>query len=399
MRFPCLLLVSAIVLATPAAASAQDITDQKITSFLAGVAAEKPELEKVGAELDALDEQIKEFGSCAEIIRETMSGLKAKAALKVKCGRTSVDGLVKERRQLLEKPEKVGAAAAGMDVRAYAKLKESVLMYLRGIDDFPDSELKVFARHASALEEAMGFKRQTAKASNGGGGGIGDRIGNAIAGKVRMFTPDMTWAYVSYLWGLMYMSGATMFESDYKAGEWTQWEIVDASQPDQRLVIERALLSRAPDKSEWWRIKTISSSRESADTIILESQFKPMDAEGLTMQVVRMRGKMPGDTEGKELMVPEHLAMLSMSAFPMKPTAESIAGATVGTESVKVGSSSYSAKKVKFGNAGGAMQWWLADKAPGTVVKVEFSGREADQKWTMQMVGAGSGAKSELGIK
>ena len=272
-------------------------------------------------------------------------------------------------------------------------------MYLRGMDDFSDSDLKVLARHTTDLENVMGFKRQAAKASNGDGGGISGRIGNAIAGRVRMFTPDMTWAYVSYLWGLMYMSGATMFETDYKAGEWTQWEIVDASQPEEKLVLERALLSRAADKSEWWRIKTISSDPESADTIILESQFKPMDEDGLTMQVVRMRGKLPGDTEGKELMVPEHLAMLSMSAFPMKPTAESIAGATVGTESVRVGGSSYTAKRVKFGNAGGDMQWWLADKAPGTVIKVEFSGREADQKWTMQMVGAGNGAKSELGVK
>ena len=44
------------------------------------------------------------------------------------------------------------------------------------------------------------------------------------------------------------------------------------------MVLERALLSREADKSEWWRIKTINTSAEATDTIILESQFKPLDA-------------------------------------------------------------------------------------------------------------------------
>jgi len=91
--------------------------------------------------------------------------------------------------------------------------------------------------------------------------------------------------------------------------------------------------------------------------------------------------------------------MLSMSAFPMKPTRESVAGATVGTDNVTVSGKSYSARHVKFGAGAGNMEWWLADSAPGTVVKVQFSGNEADQKWTMQMVESGSGARSELGVK
>ena len=127
--------------------------------------------------------------------------------------------------------------------------------------------------------------------------------------------------------------------------------------------------------------------------------LKPLDESGSTMQVVRMRGKMPGDTEGKEMMVPEHLNILSMTAFPIKPTRESVEGATVGTENVKVGSNSFTAKHVKFGAGTGNMEWWLADKAPGTVVKVQFTGQEADAKWTMQMVDSGNGAKSELGVK
>ncbi len=399
MRFRSTLLALVAVLVTAAGASAQSITDDVLAAFIKGRQAEQPELDKVGAQLDDLDKKIDDWRKCAEVINETMSGLKAKVALKAKCGATSVDGFTKDRAKLLAAPEKAGAAASGMDLRKYAKVKESVTMYLSGDRNFGDSELKAFANHASALSDAMGMALAKASPAGGGGGAVGRRVGNALGGQMRMFTPDMTWAYVGYLWGIMYMSGATMFETAYQPGQWTRWEISDASQPDQKVVLERALISRETDKSEWWRIKTINTSPESTDTITLESQFKPLDAEGMSMQVVRMRGKLPGDTEGKELMVPEHLNMLSMSAFPMKPTKESIAGATVGTETVNVGGKGYSAKHVKFGAGTGQMEWWLADSAPGSVVKVQFSGQEADQKWIMQMVGSGTGAKSELGVK
>jgi hypothetical protein len=401
MRFRSMTLAALAVLFVSTGARAQSITDDVLTAFIKGRQAEQPELDKVGTQLDEIDDKIKNFRSCAEIINETMSGLKAKVALKAKCGATGVDGFMKDREKLLAMPEKAGAAAAGMDLRSYVKLKEAVTLYLSGSRNFAEGELAVFAKHATALSNAMGMA--LAKASDTGGarrgGGVGDRVGNAIAGQMRMFTPDMTWAYVGYLWGLMYMSGATMFETAYQPGQWTRWEITDASQPDQKMVLERALISREADKSEWWRIRTITSSPESTDTITLESQFKALDDQGMTMQVVRMRGKLPGDTEGKELMVPQHLTMLSMGAFPMKPTKESVAGATVGTENVNVGGKSFSAKHVKFGAGNGNMEWWLADNAPGTVVKVQRTGQDKDDKWVMQMVASGSGAKSELGVK
>jgi hypothetical protein len=214
-----------------------------------------------------------------------------------------------------------------------------------------------------------------------------------------MFTPDMTWAYVTYLNGILYMSGATMFETDYKAGEWTTWDIKDGSQPDQKMTLERAMIRRDPDKSEWWRTKTISIGPEQADTIILETQMKPVDADGLTMQVVRMRGKFPGDSAGKELMVPENMHTVSPQAFGRKPTPESIAGATIGTESIKAGSTSYSARHVRFGSGGGDMDWWITDKVPGGLVRVTSTANGKDAMWTMELTGTGKGAKSELGMK
>lgn len=398
-------IVTIILLALPmTAARAQSLDEATVDRFIAGVKAERVELEKVGDQLKEIDDKLVKFRECSALLKEagglgTKSGLAAKIAMKAKCGATSEDGFLKDRAKLYQQPEKIGAQTAGMKAGDYAHMKERLTAYVNGQRDFAAAELKVLEPRGADLASALGLT--LAKASGNGGvrGGVGDRVGNAIGNRMRVFTPDMTWAYVSYLWGMMYMSGATMFESPYQPGQWTQWTIADAGEPDTKMILERALLKRESDGSEWWRIKSVNVSPESSDTIILESLFKKLDQSGVAMQVVRMRGKLPGDTEGKELMVPQHLSMLSMTAFPFKPTTESIQGATVGTESVKVGTASYSAKHVKFGSAGGHMEWWLADKAPGGVVRVQFSGEGKDQKWTMEMTGAGSGAKSELGTK
>ena len=397
---------SLMLLAAPL--RAQQITTESIDRFIAGKNAEKPSMQKVSAQLKELDKKIADWRKCyaelrdaGQVVGMSPSGFKAKAVTRAKCGATDPDGWVEERGKLLVDPELVGARAAEMEPGEYSHFKERVVAYLGGDRHFADAALKALNARATDLSNAMDMA--IAQADNGGGsragGGMGGMIGNALGAQMRMFTPDMTWAYVTYLNGILYMSGATMFETDYKTGEWTKWEIKDASQSDQHMVLERAMIRRDPDKSEWWRTKTISVTPQSADTIILETQMKPMDADGLTMQVVRMRGKFPGDTAGKELMVPDNMHTLSAAAFARKPTKESIAGATIGTETVKVGGTSYVAKHVRFGSGGGDMDWWISDKAPGGLVRVQSSANGRDAVWTMDMTGSGTGAKSELGMK
>jgi hypothetical protein len=409
-------VILSCVLAAPAAAQVT-ITDAMLDQFLRGRVAEQAELEKVTVQLAELDEKIAKFNECAQLVRDGSSvvgggaagGLAARAALRTRCGATSVDGMMNDRKKLLEGPQARGASASGLGARDYATVKELVIIYLEGGRAFREAELAALAARVQDLSGALRIAavtpglRQTGGGDGGGGGGIGGRIGGAIGGAVgarlQAFTPDMTWAYVSYLWGIMFMSGATLFEQPYQSGQWTQWEIIDSSGDDEKMMLERALIAREDDGSEWWRIKTISTDGASADTIVLETLFKPLDEDRLTMQVVRMRGRMPGETEGQELMVPQHLGMLSPGAlFPFKPTPESIAGATVGTETVRISTGSYSARRVKFGSAGGSTEWWLADDAPGGVVRVQHSAPDRGG-WTMAMIGAGTGARSELGIR
>lgn len=406
-------LVALCVIVTPLHArtiTSETITNETITRLITGVNAEAPELAKVAGELKELNGKIKSFRECygqlqqaGQVVGASASGFKAKAITRARCGATSDEGLREDRQKLLNSPEDAGARAAGMDPKEYARVKELATMFLGGSRAFPVGELKVLKARATDLSNALGLEYASAdngaSGSSGSGGGIGSALGNAIGGQMRMFTPDMTWAYVTYLNSILYISGATMFESDYKPGEWTRWEIADASQPDQKLVLERGMIRRDADKSEWWHTKTISVSGTSADTIVLESQMRPSGTDGLTMTVVRMRGKFPGDSVGKELMVPQNMQTISPQAFSRKPTVESMAGATVGTEAIRVGSSSYMTRHVRFGSGGGDMDWWLSDKAPGGLVRVSSTANGQEGKWTMSLTGSGKGARSELGMK
>jgi hypothetical protein len=416
VRSPRLLAVvttaCTILLCAAAPLRAQEITTESVDHFITGKKAEKPALQKVATQTKELDKKIADWRKCFNELREAgqvvgvnASGFRAKAIVRAKCGATDPDGWVEERGKLLEDPESIGARAAGMDEGDYRQFKERVISYLGGSRSFSVDALKALNARATDLSNVMDMALASAEdrgSSGGSGGGIsgalGNAMGRAVGAQMRMYTPDMTWAYVTYLNGMLYMSGATMFETDYKAGEWTRWEIRDASQPDQHMVMERAMIRRDPDKSEWWRTKTISVDRERADTIILESQLKPLDPDGMTQTVVRMRGKFPGDTAGKELMVPENMSTLSAQAFGRKPTKESIAGATIGTESITVANKSYSANHVRFGSGGGDMDWWLTDKVPGGLVRVSMA-NGGEPRWTMSLVGTGTGAKSELGMK
>lgn len=408
MRLRNLVLAASTMLLFAAPVRAQTITAESIDRFLAGRAAEKPELDKVGSQSKELQTKIKEWNKCWADLREIgqvvgmrPDGFKAKALARAKCGATSPDGWQEDLNKLYERPEEAGASAAKMDRSGYAQMKERVTAYLGGDRNFADGELKALNARAADLSNAMGLAivKPGAAGRAGGGGGISGMIGNAIAAQVRLYTPDMTWAYMSYMNGLLYMSGATMFETDYKAGEWTQWTIEDSSRPDEHTTLERAMLRRNADKSELWRTKTITVGPEQADTIIMEQLMKPLDPQGTTMQIVRMRAKFPGDSAGKELMVPENMNTLSPQAFGRKPTAESVAGATVGTDNISAAGHSYSAKHVQYGSGTGTMDWWMSDKVPGGLVKVQSTTRGEEGKWTMTLSGTGTGAKSELGFK
>lgn len=115
---------------------------------------------------------------------------------------------------------------------------------------------------------------------------------------------------------------------------------------------------------------------------MLEGLFKPA-GDGL-QELVRMRGRMPGEREASELMVPENMTTLqAWGTFRSHPTQESVEGATVGTENVTA-----------F-----RQEWWLSPQVPGGWVQYDVSGEDKDEGFRIRLIAHGSGTTSELGSR
>lgn len=236
---------------------------------------------------------------------------------------------------------------------------------------------------------------------------IGNRVGNAMGARLSaMWTPHLMQFYTGYMFSLAFHSGSyAPAGAEYAPGEWTRWRIVQTGQEGPPPEFERAFLRREADGSEWWRVRYVvmgddGSGQMKPDTILLEGKFSPDRSE-----LVRLRGKMPGETEAKEMPVEEGTYGYSE---PVPLTDESMQGATVGTETISVPAGRFTAQHIRYGNVGGGtLDWWLNDGVPGEMVKYMNShpqestsdGSTPDPyNYTVELVAHGTGATSATGI-
>lgn len=241
------------------------------------------------------------------------------------------------------------------------------------------------------------------RTGEGIGNAVGQRVGAAAGGAVAarmpaMWSPDLTPVYMNYLFTMAFNSGSYTFEgTDYAVGEWTRWRLMDSQAEGEPDEMERAFLNRRDDGKEWWRVKYISDTGEGRDSITVEALYDPDTGE-----FVRMRGKMPGETEAKEMPVEEGTYGYTE---PRRLTEESLEGAVVGTETVRVPAGSFTTRHVRYGGmGGGTYDWWMNDDVPGGMVKYSRSYQSQDTdgpdpyNWVVELMASGTGARSQLGV-
>ena len=374
---------------------------------------QKAEEKTVEPQLADVDARAKKYADCkrdfeagGSVIGGGLGRLAARGGIKAKCGGTDENGFRKEREKIASGPESAGASAGGFKLDEYRNLSSRLESWLGGDESgFTKAGNDLLNSRRKQLAVAFGMPAAVAElagAASGAGRSMGGGMGRGRGPDV--WNTDYAWIWISQLFTVQYLSGATMFEKDYKPGEWTRWSITTADNEGESQVTERAFLGKTADGGEWWRMKTITNYLEDgkvteADTVTLEALFKPEDQEGYFQKLVRMRGKLPGNADAQEMLVPEQWTTWNMRGpFQMKPTPESIEGATVGVEEVKTPAGSFKAKHVRFGQGGGTIDWWLDDSAVGGWVKFAALDNEKTPMYTMELVGKGTGAKSELGV-
>jgi hypothetical protein len=385
-----------------------DLTSDLLDRFLRGADAEQVELGQSEDQLKELDEKLKAFRECRKNFEIATGsggklGMAARIALRAKCGASDENGIVKERDKITEGPANAGAKAAGMKTNDFLSLKEKITAYMQGDRmGFSQQGLDLLKSRESDLSKALGMPVVQPVSLSGMMGGSGGSRGGHMSGP---WSTDYAWIYIGQLFALQYASGAAMFEESYKPGEWTKWSMTDSGNKDESQTMERAFLAMQPDSSEWWRMKTISTykdgDKEVADTVILEALYKPTSE--WTRELVRVRAKLPGNKEPQELLVPAGMGMINYNASVLggRPTKESIEGATVNTaEKVTTKAGAFTARHVRFGAGSGNLDWWLTKEAPGGWVKFTGQSSSGDENdlYTMELIGKGTGAKSELGV-
>ena len=400
-------VVSAAAFAAPVDAQDIEITTDVLDRFVVAYDKEKADLEGLEPELAAVDEKIRKFRECkiafeaaGSATRSRLGGLAARVGIRARCGADSEAAIAREKRTITARPTQAAATANGFTVPQYSRLKtrlERVYAYgdRAGLKEAElvavDARRERFASVYGASGDLSGVAEAIASLGGAGGAGAGAR---AAPGQ---WTADISWMYIGQMFGMMYATGANVLDAPYEPGQWTRWRM-GGSGDDDGYTIERAFLSRTADGGEWWRYKTVSGGGTSPDTVVLEGLFKPQ-SEGV-LQLVRMRGRMPGEKEASEMMVPQQMAMVStLGMFGMRPTEESVEGATVGNERTTTPAGAFSTKLVRFGGAGGKQEWWLADQVPGGWVRYKASAPDGEDSFTMELVAHGTGATSELGSR
>jgi hypothetical protein len=403
------------LLLIPSLAIAQEssLTVEVLDRFVTAHDRERELLTAAAPKLADIDERVRKFRECKTAFEAAgsmsgsrLGGLAARAGIRARCGANSEADITKERREITDKATSDAAAGSGFTVVSYTRLRTRLERIYANGDRAGLSAPEVEAVESRAPRFAnifgIGATSAEARALVDAINSLGVPV-NRAGGRVApgQWTAELSWMYINSMFMMMYGTGANVFDKPYQPGQWTRWRMQGEDEDDTK-TIERAYLMATPDGGEWWRFKSISTSREGnrvvADTLVLEGLFK-RQGEG-TLQLLRMRSKMPGDREPNEMMVPQNMSTVNtLGMYGAPPTAESIEGATMGTETIRTPAGSFSAKRVRFSSPEGRADWWITDQVPGGWIKYRASESDSEVTYVMELIAHGTGAKSELGVR
>ena len=236
-----------------------------------------------------------------------------------------------------------------------------------------------------AMSSAAGNTMSTA--GNVASQKVGTAIGEGISAKILAgYQPGLMNMYTSYLFSVAFSSGGYAVEQgDYKEGDYTRWSMPGDNNSNNW--IERAYVGKDAKGQQWWKVK-FHNGKEN-ETTVLQALFTPDRTK-----MLRLRGKFPKE-EAKEIPVTDQTYYVP----PTKLTAESIEGASKGTESVTVPAGTFSAKHVVYSYGNGTQEWWLAEGVPGGLVQQTLKAPPDNKdkgEYKIKLEKYGSDAKDEL---
>jgi|GEM_PF-2580539 len=188
-------------------------------------------------------------------------------------------------------------------------------------------------------------------------------------GQVAMHNPTMTLA---------------QSDDDYRSGEYTEWEWLDADGETAGAWMRRAYLGDSSE-GQWWQLRW--AAPDGSDEMIMESLIDP-DSGNTRRMLMR-----PGDGEPVQevsLQDRESQAPQRLDPAALREQAEE------SRETIQVPAGRFDTRRLTLSEDGeGRQSWWLSEEVPGQVVRFQWQDPDGEQA-TLQLREYGSGAQAKL---
>jgi len=237
---------------------------------------------------------------------------------------------------------------------------------------------------------------------SGSGGDGGGLFGQMLMGATGMTAMQDYMIAMTVYANAFFAGGYAYGYDDFAEGEGVVWRIVTHdSGESSEMTVERALLKQEADGA-WWMLayesdgdRFMSEAFIGPDYELLVFRYEDPDQK----QIREWRAEETGDQKTVERTETESTGEESQPEF----FAGDYGAYVVGTETVSVRGGRFSAEHIKIaepyadGSGELAYEWWLAEDAPGRLVKYDWSDSAQDSGITGELVEIRRDYRTRLG--
>ena len=190
--------------------------------------------------------------------------------------------------------------------------------------------------------------------------------------------------FYALYWYSFYAGGFYFDDSNYKEGQGTIWKLTSQEDPEDILIMEKALLKVNSDGSKWWKVKYSDEGEEIVYEFLIDSDYN----------LIKLRFR--DEDTGK---IKEYTATEKDIVKYRKEDMQSITDSdynewNTGKEKVKTSAGSFTTDHLVFSEETAGYEWWVTTKVPGNLVK--FSWYDESDKVTGVLTKITKNNESEL---
>ncbi len=190
--------------------------------------------------------------------------------------------------------------------------------------------------------------------------------------------------FYSLYWYSFYAGGFSFDDSNYREGEGSVWKLTSKNNPQDTLLVEKALLKENSDGTKWWKVKYSDNGDSIVFEFMIDTDYRIVKLRFRDADTGKVQEYEPTDTDSVKYRKEDMRTFTDSDYSDMK----------TGTEKVKTPAGTFKADHLVYTEEGADYEWWITDNVPGNMVK--FSWYNTDDTVTGVLERITKGNKSEL---